>query len=69
MQRFAAFLGGTGASYYGAEQVAAWAHLAPGLSGFLVGLFGMAIVGRVFEAIEQMHLAPIMQKILRKLGL
>jgi hypothetical protein len=69
MQRVASFLGGSGSSYWGSELLAAWAHINPGLSGFLIGLFGMAVAGKVFEGIQQLDIAALAQRVLRKFGL
>lgn len=52
-QKLTSFVGGAVSSFYGAPYVAAWANLESGLAGFLVGLFGMAIVAKCFEVIEQ----------------
>jgi hypothetical protein len=69
MQRIAAFLGGSGSSFWGSETLAAWAHINSGLSGFLIGLFGMAVAGKVFEFIQQIDIAPLVQRLLKKFGL
>ena len=49
-------LGGTFLSYYGTTPVAAWlgfhAQDGEGLVGFLLGLFGMAIVAKLYEALQ-----------------
>lgn len=69
MQRLAAFVGGAGASFYGADALARWAQMSEGFAGFLVGLFGMAIAGKVFEAIKQLEVGAMTRRLLRKIGL
>ena len=46
-------LGGAVVSYYATSPAAAWVGMtnAEGLVGFLIGLFGMAIIAKVYEAI------------------
>lgn len=48
------FLGGSALSYYGSEWVAGYLSMqsAPGLVGFGVGVFGMVIVDKVYQALE-----------------
>lgn len=46
-------LGGATFSLYAAEYVSAKLSLPEGLAGFLLGLFGMSILSRIWEAIEK----------------
>lgn len=47
-------IGGAALSYYATGAVAAWLSIdnAEGLVGFLIGLFGMAIVAKGYEVIQ-----------------
>ena len=59
---------GSAASYYGAQHLAAMLGMGEGLSGFLVGLFGMSVVDSVFKA--DMGLSVMVRDWLRaRLGL
>lgn len=51
-ERFVMGFGGSIISLYGAGYVAAKTGLPDGLAGFLVGMFGMAITAKVWEAIQ-----------------
>ena len=55
-QLAAAFIGGASGAYYGTPHVAGWLGVSAGLSGFLIGLFGMAIASRVFDAVSKIDL-------------
>ena len=69
LQRIAALIGGIGASYYAASWSARIMGTDEGLAGFLIGLFGMAIASKVFEAIAVLAPADLVSRILRKFGL
>ena len=47
-------LGGSSLSYFGTTPASIWIGLAntEGLVGFLIGLFGMAIVSKIYEVIQ-----------------
>lgn len=51
--RLAMVLGGVVLSFYGSRPAAGWFDMqdAQGLVGFLIGLFGMALVAKVYEGI------------------
>lgn len=68
LQRIAAVIGGSGTSYYGGEYVASvtGAHL--GFAAWLLGLFGMAVAHKLFEAIASLSLGERIDKILAKWG-
>lgn len=53
-QRFTAFVGGAALSYYSVGPLGRWLQLTntDGLMGFLIGLFGMAIVFKLYEVIQ-----------------
>jgi hypothetical protein len=63
------FIGGCALSYYGTAHAVKWSGADPGLSGFVLGLFGMAVVAKVFEAMEQFKAAETLGKLLAKWGL
>ena len=68
-QRVSAFVGGSAASYYGTDHLVHALEFSPGLTGFLLGLFGMAIASRVFEAIDGLRLGKRLDKLLDRWGL
>lgn len=68
-QRATAFLGGAAASYYGTDHLVHALELSPGFTGFLLGLFGMAIASKVFEAIDGLRLGRRIEKLLDRWGL
>jgi len=51
-ERFLMFIGGAFFSYYATEWVAAWLALPHGLTGFLLGVFGMSVLSRVWEWVQ-----------------
>lgn len=48
-------------SYYAADVVANKVGTPAGLSGFLVGLFGMVVVGKLFETWERFDLGGLLR--------
>ena len=46
-------------SYFASDAVAAYTHVPPGLTGFLLGLFGMAIVGKAWDMITAVDAAKV----------
>lgn len=69
LQRIAAVVGGVAASWYAGEHAAAWLDVNPGLAGFLIGLFGMAVAAKVFELIAQINAPALLDRVLRRWGL
>lgn len=59
-------LGGAALSLYAAPDVAAWSGLQQGLAGFLLGLFGMAGVAKVFSTWEALDLGALLKKFIAK---
>jgi hypothetical protein len=57
--------GGAMLSYLGSAKVAGWVGMldALGFVGFLLGLFGMAIVVRIWEGIQSVDLRGAMQRV------
>lgn len=48
-ERVLMVIGGAFFSFYATEWTAQWLELPPGLTGFLLGLFGMSVLSRVWE--------------------
>lgn len=46
-------------SYFASDAVSALTSVPPGLCGFLLGLFGMSIVGKVWDAIAAIDAARV----------
>lgn len=68
-ERASMCIGGAALSYYGTTPVAVWAGTnAEGLIGFLIGLFGMAIMAKGYEVIQAMQAGDIVEAIKRKWG-
>lgn len=53
-ERIIMAIGGASLSYFASDNVATWLNVpeALGLVGFLIGLFGMAIVAKVYEVMQ-----------------
>jgi hypothetical protein len=68
-RRIALFIAGMGAAYYGSPYVAGHTGADPSLSGYLTGLFSMAIVAKIFESIEALQPQDLINRILQRLGL
>ena len=60
-ERFSMAMGGAALSYYAATPTAIWLGMshAEGLVGFLIGLFGMAIAAKIYEAIQVLPAAQM----------
>lgn len=68
-QRLTSFVGGAAASYYGAEHMVTLMGVSErmvGFSGFLVGLFGMAVAARVFDAIQAIDIGGLLSRLAAK---
>jgi len=51
------------ASYYGAPTLAAiYPQISPGLAGYLLGLFGLAVVAKLFATWEALDIGRLMRK-------
>lgn len=63
-------LTGTALSWYATEPLANWAGMNVGTTGFFLGVFGMALVAKVFELLAELHVSEIIVEWVRKfLGL
>lgn len=68
LARVAMVPSGAALSYYAADWVAGKVGTPPGLSGFLVGLFGMVVVGKLFETWERFELTDLIRSWLPSFG-
>lgn len=51
------------ASFYGAPTLAAiYPQISPGLAGYLLGLFGLALVAKVFSAWETLDIGRLLRR-------
>lgn len=73
LSRASMAFGGAFCSYFAARYVAQRVGIPEGLSGFLLGLFGMAIISRAWEWVQSTPVAAFWQIVLdglkKKLGL
>jgi hypothetical protein len=69
LQRITAVCGGAGGAYYGTPYLAASMGTDLGLTGFLIGLFGMAIAAKCFEVIQLISPQALLDKLLQRWGL
>jgi hypothetical protein len=70
LRRLAMFAAGAALAIYGTPWAARVSNLDPGFAGFLLGMFGMALVAKVFDAWSDLELTIILRDALRKvLGL
>lgn len=65
------FLGGCLLAFFGTHHVAIFAGMesAGGLVGFLLGLFGMALIAKLHDTIEAINPAELWDAIRKKVGL
>lgn len=68
-QRVFALFGGSASSYYGTGHMAALMGTDAGLTGFLIGLFGMAVAAKCFELLQLLDPAKVLDKLLSRWGL
>lgn len=61
------FIAGWACSIFGAPHAASWLGFSEGFAGFLLGLFGMAIVDKIFETWKALELGKILSAWIRKL--
>lgn len=66
-RRVGMFLAGAAVSWYGADWMAVRTGMDEGFSGFLLGLFGMAIIQKIFELWTTFDLGPILRDWIRKI--
>ena len=68
-ERIVMALSGAILSYFVAPYVSVRGGIDVGLSGFLVGLFGMAICSKLWEIIQSLQAAEIVQSLKTRFGL
>lgn len=59
LERVTSAVGGAAASYYAGPWVSSTLGLPEGLSGFLVGLFGMAVLSRAWEWVQSTPISAL----------
>ena len=61
-------VGGSSMSYFGTSPMAEYLHMvtAEGLIGFMIGLFGMAIVSKLYEVIQAVDAYAVAKRFLDK---
>ena len=63
-------LSGSAIANFGADAVSKWSGLDAGFAGFLLGLFGMSMVAKIFDTWRVFEIGPIAAEFVRsKLGL
>lgn len=69
-RRIGMFLSGAALSYFATPDLARLVSLSEGLTGFMTGLLGMALAGKIFDGITNLGLDTLLRDWLRKvLGL
>lgn len=69
-RRVAMVLLGSATSYYATPYLVVTLGMGEGLTGFLIGLFGMSVVDSIFKTWQELGLSEILREFIRKrLGL
>lgn len=60
------FIGGCALAFFGSGAIASWLDVQryEGLVGFVMGLFGMALVGKVYDTIEAIKVDDLWRAVL-----
>jgi membrane protein YqaA with SNARE-associated domain len=66
-RRIGMVVAGSALAYYGTTAVATFASLPDGLAGYLLGLFGMAAVAKVFATWDALDLGTLLRKAVAKM--
>jgi hypothetical protein len=66
-RRVGMFLAGAVVSWYGSDWMSTKTGMDQGFSGFLLGLFGMTLIQKLFEVWNTFDLGPILRDWLRKI--
>jgi hypothetical protein len=69
LQRMTAVLGGSSAAYYGTPYMGNVLGTDHGLTGFLLGLFAMAIAAKIFDMLAALSLSERVDRLLTRWGL
>lgn len=68
-RRVIAFIAGAACSYYGSDTVVLMLPaVKEGFAGFVIGLFGMALVVKVYETLDDIKPAQLLRDFLSKRG-
>lgn len=62
------FAAGAALSYYAAPNVSSWLNLSESFTGFLLGLFGIAIVDKLFDTWQRFDASKLLVSFLEKRG-
>lgn len=69
VQRASALIGGIACSHWGAEMVIQlWPRVSFGAAGFVLGLFGMAVLAKAFELLDELRPAALLRSVLEARG-
>lgn len=66
-RKVAMFMAGAACARFGTSAASSWAGLDAGFTGFLLGLFGMAVIAKTFETWQAFELGSLLRDALRKL--
>jgi hypothetical protein len=68
-RRVSSFLAGAACSYFAGDTVTAvWPAIKPGFAGFVMGLFGMALILKIYETLDEMKPAEWLKAFAVKRG-
>lgn len=65
--RISMAISGSLIAYYAAPYLAQMLGIPEGLAGFLLGMFGMAIVSRAWEAVQEFPVAALWQAVIDRI--
>jgi hypothetical protein len=68
-RRLVLFFAGFAAAYYGSPYAALHTGADRGLAGFLTGLFSMAVIAKVYEALAAIDAKDLATRLLKRMGL
>lgn len=68
-RRLSSFLAGAACSYFAGDTVTAiWPAIKPGFAGFVMGLFGMALILKIYETLDELKPAEWLKAFAVKRG-
>lgn len=65
-RKLSMFAAGWALSFYGSPHIATWLGFNEGFAGFLLGLFGMAIVDKMFMSWKELQIGQLITDFIRK---
>ena len=70
VEKILMIVGSSFLAYFGTTPASIWVGTpgAEGLIGFLLGLFGMAIMAKIYESIESLDMALLINNFLKRIG-